>query len=241
MLQKTRAVVLHTIKYGDTSLIVHAITEAWGRRSFLLKGVRKSKKNNRSNMFQPLFFLDLDIYFRDTREIQWIKEAAYSGSVPVYGDDLVKTTQAMFLSEVLMKTIREEEKNTDLFNFLSNTLKYFNSNTKSISSYHILFLFQFTRLLGFYPQNNSSSINTFFDPLSASFSGTPSSADIELEMLLSEHWKKSFSADYISADQHFINQEVRNKFLDSLLNFYQLHQQSMNDLKSLEVLRTVFS
>ena len=145
MLQKTQAIVLHAVKYGDTSLIVHAFTEAWGRSSFLLKGIRKSKKSNRVNMFQALSLLNLDIYYRDNRDLQWIKEASYPGSTPASNNDVVKSTQAIFLSEVLMKTIREEERNPELFNFLFESLKYFNSPADNSPSFHILFLFQLHR------------------------------------------------------------------------------------------------
>src|SRR6056297_3270400 len=103
MLQKSRAIILHAYRYGESSLIVHAFTEAWGRSAFLLKGVRKSRKNQRSSMFQPLYLLDLDVYYRDNREMQWIRDASFSSMSVVHDQDIIKSTQAIFISEVLMK------------------------------------------------------------------------------------------------------------------------------------------
>jgi DNA repair protein RecO (recombination protein O) len=240
MLQKTRAIILHTLRYGDSSLIVHAYTEQWGRTSFLLKGARKSRKSNRSAMFQPLYLLDLDIYYRDNREMHWIREATFSEVVPGMRQDVVKATQAIFLSEVLLKTIREEERNPDLFGFLLQSLAHFESLVSPSPSFHLIFLFYYSRYLGFFPRNNFSETNLFFNISGGSFSSTPDGVDIGAEKMLGEQWKSCFVCDYNSADQHFNNHDKRNMFLDSLLEFYRNNHPSMRDLKSLEVLRTVF-
>ena len=240
MLQKTRAIILHTLRYGDSSLIVHAYTEQWGRTTFLLKGARKSRKSNRSAMFQPLYLLDLDIYYRDNREMHWIREATFSESVPGMRQDVVKATQAIFLSEVLLRTIREEERNPDLFGFLLQSLAHFESVASPSPSFHLVFLFHYSRYLGFYPMNNFSETNLFFNISAGSFSSTPDGVDLDMEKRLGQQWKSCFECEYSSADQHFNNHDKRNMFLDSLLEFYRNHQPSMTELKSLEVLRTVF-
>lgn len=240
MLEKTRAIILHTMKYGDSSLIVHAFTEKLGRKSFLLKGIRKSKKSARATLFQPLYLLDLDIYYRENREMHWIREASFTHEGVPVAANVYKSAQAIFISEVLMRTIREEEKNLELYRFLSGTLGYFSRSDRVISSFHLLFLFQLTRYLGFYPQYNYSSKNIFFNIESGSFSPFPGSAEVDLEAQLGKHWNACFKADYESIDQVFINHEQRNLFLDTLLGFFRFHHHSLGELKSLEVLRTVF-
>ena len=241
MLQKTRAIILHAVKYGDSSLIVQAYTEQWGRVSLLLKGARKSKKSNRAVMFQPLYMLDLDIYYRDNREMHWIREAVFSNRVPGIHQDVVKSAQAIFMSEVLLRTIREEEKNPELFGFLQQSIQSFDTIVPAIPSFHILFLFRLSRYLGFYPGNNYSANDHFFNTGKGSFLATPESPDLELEKTLGEQWHKLFSCDYSSVDQLFSNHDQRNLFLDALLLFYRRHHPSMKDLNSIDVLRTVFS
>ena len=46
MLQKTKGIVLHTLKYNDTSIIVDMYTELSGRTSFLVpvRGRRQSSR-----------------------------------------------------------------------------------------------------------------------------------------------------------------------------------------------------
>lgn len=241
MLHKTRAIVLHSLRYGDSSLIVHAFTEEWGRQSFLLKGIRKSGRSNRANMYQPLFLLELDIYYRENREMHWIRDAAFIDSPPSFYSDMVKSTQALFISEILMKTLQEQEKNPALFSFIFHSVQYLESLKNGSPSFHLIFLFQLSGYLGFHPGNNFSTARPFFDPVKGSFSAAPVTADSELEREIGEGWSSCFNMDYSNADQQFTNKKSRNIFLDSLLGFYRIHLQSMGELKSLDILRTVFS
>lgn len=241
MLQKTRAIILHAYRYGDSSLVVHAFTEAWGRTAFMLKGVRKSKKNQRSAMFQPLYLLDLDVYFRENREMHWIRDASFASKAIVHDQDITTSTQAIFISEVLMKTIGEEERNPGLFHFLEHSSALLFSSGRASPSFHLLFLFKLSRFLGFYPRNNFSEENRFFNAESGAFSPIPDRLDTEKEVLLGLQWNTCFQGDYHSDIQVFNNHEKRNLFLDSILHFYHLHHHSMRELKSLDVLRTVFS
>jgi len=241
MLQKTRAIILSSIRYGDSSLIVHAFTRDWGRISLLLKGIRKSKKGSGSRMFQPLYLLDLDVYYRENREMHWIRDAAYADNIRPSVQDVVKATQAMFLSEVLLKTIGEEEKDPSLFHFLEQSVTWFHMIPDASPSFHLIFLFRLSRYLGFFPRNNFSSERIFFDTASGAFSNLPSSADEEREKLLGKLWMSCFNSDYDAVKQTFNNQEKRNIFLDSLMLFYQKHHHSMKALKSVEVLRTIFN
>ena len=241
MLQKTKAIVLHSVKYGESSLIVHCMTEEWGRQSFLLKGVRKSKKNNRSNLYQPLFLLDLDVYYKESRTMQWIKEAGFVGAVPNFYFDMVKSTQAIFITELLMKVLREEEKNSMLFHFLEHSLSYLESLETPSPAFHILFIFQLSRFLGFYPRNNYSEKAIFFNPEKGGFYDRAYTGNLEQETVLGRLWHLCSSQNYTSVDQIFTNHEDRNLFLDSLLNFYRLQSESFGELKSLDVLRTVFA
>jgi DNA repair protein RecO (recombination protein O) len=240
MLQKTRAIILHAYRYGDSSLVVHAYTQAWGRSAFMLKGVRKSKKSQRASMFQPLYLLDLDVYYREQKEMHWIRDASFSRPAVVHALDIVKSTQAIFISEVLMKTIGEEERNPALFGFLEQTSEWLFAPGEASPSFHLYFLFGLSRYLGFYPRNNFSEDNRYFNVESGAFSSIPDTLDLQKETLLGLQWKACFNSDYHSDYQVLNNHEKRNIFLDSLLQFYRTHHHGMRELKSLDVLRTVF-
>lgn len=240
MIKKTRAIILHTIKYGESSLVVQAFTREWGRMSFLLKGARKTKKGNKSSLFQPLFLLDLDVYFKDGREMQWIKEATYVGAPPVFAGNIVKSTQAIFICELLSHTLQESEKNEALYGFLFNSIGVFNNPEFDSSSFHLIFMFKLMKYLGHFPQNNFSKESCYFDPGSGGFSPVAFGSDPAVEAKLGRTWYACFQAEYNTGDQLFMNQKSRNDFLDSLIDFYQIHYSQFGTLKSLDVLRSVF-
>ena len=76
MLQKTLGIVLHTLKYNDTSLIADIYTETAGRASFIVKIPRSRKAAVKSVLFQPLSLVELE------RSVQ-IFHSAFPGGVPV--------------------------------------------------------------------------------------------------------------------------------------------------------------
>jgi len=240
MLQKSRAIVLHAIKYGDSSLIVDSFTSEWGRKSFMLKGVRKSRKSNRASLFQPMHILDLDVYFKDTRELQWIREAVFPGPPPMFTLDVRKSAQALFLAEVLKKTLHHEEKDPELFGFLSSSIEYLEHAGEGYFSFHLVFLFKLTRFLGIYPSRHTGQGELFFHHDAAKFSAFPGGEELEQEKVLGRLWAACFDIDYDTADQLFVNQEQRNLFLDSLLKYCSFHLENFNRLKSLDVVRSVF-
>ena len=69
MLQKTRGIVLHQIKYTDSGIVVQVYTRTNGRIAMLVKGLRSKKSGRHNVLFQPLSILDLEIYYRDSRSV----------------------------------------------------------------------------------------------------------------------------------------------------------------------------
>ncbi len=240
MIRKTRGIVLHTIRYGESSLIVHAYTEQSGRQSFMVKGVKKSRKDNRSNLFQPLFILDFEVYHKDTREIQLVKEVSRAlplNSVPF---DITKSTQAIFMSEILYRAVKEEEPNPMLAHFLISTIQYLDALVEASPDFHIIFLFQLSRYLGFYPQKPGRAEERYFDLASGRFKFARTDPDIQLSETVSSLWVLYMTSDYQQIKGFEMNSTQRKKVLDNLVRYYKLHVDGMGEIRSLEVLHEFF-
>ncbi|WP_373806152.1 DNA repair protein RecO, partial [Bacteroides heparinolyticus] len=115
MLQKTLGIVLHTLKYKDTSLIVDVYTEAFGRASFLVSVPRSRKAMVKSVLFQPLALVDLEVELRPTSTIYKVREAKSHYPFSSLPYNPYKSAIAMFLSEFLYRAVREEAENRPLF------------------------------------------------------------------------------------------------------------------------------
>ena len=240
MIRKTRGIVLHTTRYGESSLVVHCYTEQSGRQTLMVKGVRKSKKQNRSNLFQPLFILDFEVYHKDSREIQWVKEVTRAVPLNSIPFDITKSTQAIFMAEVLYRVVREEEPNPMLAIFLINTIQYLDIMEEASPDFHIVFMFQLSRHLGFYPQNNFGEGRIFFNLASGRFKTHFGDPEIHLDREASDLWSRYMHSDLQSVKEEDFNGFQRKLTLDKLAGFYKLHVAGMGEIRSLEVLHSFF-
>ncbi|MEA3461516.1 MAG: DNA repair protein RecO [Bacteroidota bacterium] len=240
MIQKTRGIVLHTTKYGESSLVTHCYTEQAGRQTFMVKGVRKSKKQNRANLFQPLFILDFEVYHKDNREIQLVKEVTRAIPLNSIPFDITKSTQAIFMAEVLYRVVKEEESNPMLASFLISTIQYLDTMEDASPDFHIIFMFQLSRHLGFYPQNNYGEERIFFNLVSGQFKTQFGDPEIYLDQGVSELWNRYMLTDIQSVKEEGFNGTQRKNILDNLVRFFKLHVTGMGDIRSLEILHAFF-
>jgi DNA repair protein RecO (recombination protein O) len=240
MIRKTRGIVLHTTRYGESSLIVHCYTEQFGRQTLMVKGVRKSRKQNRSNLFQALFILDFEIYHKDSREIQLVKEVNRAFSLNSLPFDITKSTQAIFMAEVLYRVVREEEPNPMLANFLISTIRYLDTMEEASPDFHIIFMFQLSKHLGFYPQKKSGEGHFFFNLANGQFISHMGDPEIHLDREGSELWSRYMQSDIQSVSKEEFNGSQRKLTLLNLVRFYKIHVVGMGEIRSLEVLHDFF-
>ena len=240
MIRKTRGIVLHTTRYGESSLMVHCYTEQFGRQTYMVKGVRKSRSNNRSNLFQPLFILEFEVYHKDSREIQLVKEVTRSPPLNSIPHDLTKSTQAIFMAEVLYRVVKEEESNPMLAHFLLNSIQLLDALEDPLPDFHIIFMFHLTRHLGFFPQNNIGKGAGYFDLNSGQFKSHFSDSATQLNEATSVLWSKYLESDYHETRDAGFNSSERKIILDQLVKYYKLHVTGMGDIRSLDVLHDFF-
>lgn len=220
MLHKTRAIVLKSIKYGDSGLIVHIYTEYFGRQSLMVHGVRKKKSKFSYHFFEPLSLLNLDIYYKETRELQTIKEVKSDTVLHHLLSDVRKSSIAIFISEILYRCLREIESNKGLFDYLYHTVQVLDLTDKGLENFHIIFLIQLSKFLGIYPKNNTELINYKFI------------GNYQLNDLF------EFSLQDIGNIK--IERTIRHDILENLISYYRNHLEGMGEIKSLQVLHEVY-
>lgn len=240
MLCKTRGLTLHYIKYSDSSVIACVYTEFAGRKSFIINNVRGKNSATSIGLFQPLTILEMDIYYREKKELQRIKEARIITPLQNIPFDIRKNTIALFLAEVLYKTLREEIGNEPLFGFLLNSIQLLDCNTRGTANFHLLFLLELSKYLGFYPLQNYSDENPIFDMLNGKFVSLlpvhPYYLDKTYSLMLNDLMKLSFTTIYSME----LNHTQRFELLSKILEYYYLHLEGIGKIKSLEVLKEIF-
>lgn len=238
MLVKTKAIVLQAIKYRDADLIVKCYTQQSGLKSYLLRGVLKSKKGKfRAAMFQPLTQLEIEANHKAKEGLDYLKDAKLAKAYQSLQIDVYKTAILLFLAESLRNSIQEEEQNQALFQFLEEAFNWLDQAEK-FANFHLLFLVKLSQYLGFYPDCSNVEL-PYFNLLDGNFQWDEVNKYC-ISNQNSELLKKFLTTNFEQSQQIKLNQNSRKDFLEMLITYYQLHLQGFKKPKSIEVLNQLF-
>jgi DNA repair protein RecO (recombination protein O) len=227
-------VVIRTIKYSDSQLIVHLFTKDYGRISTI---VNRNRKKGSSNFFQPLFHLNFEMAYNEKKSVQRISQLRFMQAYQSIPFSIAKNTIAQFLSEILYKVIPENESDKELYAFLTNAIHLFDEENEGTSYFHLVFLVHLTRFLGFYPGRKNVE-NSFFSPSEGTYVSkimhdtVPDSLSMSFDQLLSTPISRFYELE--------LKKDTQRELLVYLIDFYKV-QMNVGALKSYEVLKQVFS
>lgn len=235
----TKAIVLSSIKYGDTSLIVTCYTQKSGVKSYLLRSILKSKKGKlKAVYFQPLTQLELVAKHSNKGSLNSISDARVTFFMNDLSVDFVKQSIVFFLAEMLHNSIKEEEENDSLFSYLETSLEWLNLH-QNISNFHIVFLINLTKYLGFFPDvtDNDTLAFNLRDGVftNEAFVGESLIGD---DLIL---FKSVLGIKFDMAHKLTLSVVNRQRLLEIIIKYYELHLVSFRKPKSIEVLKSLFS
>ncbi len=241
MLAATEGIVLHFIKYGESSVIATIFTREFGRQSFMANASRSRKSKNKAGLLQPLFLVDLEVYQKQTREVQRIKEMKSLHAYQNIPFDITKSTQIIFLAEILYKTIHEEESYPELFEFIKSALLYFDLMEHGSQNFHLYFLFRLTEYFGFMPDTRKASYEGWFDLRKGEIVRNEPSHPHFANKEATEKFIQLSLLKINELDQFKISRQMRDTLLSVLVDYYQHHFDNLGEIKSLKVLKELFS
>lgn len=228
MLQKTRGVALSYLRYRETSIIARVYTEEFGLQSYLINGVRTARsKNNRIALFQPLTLLDMVVYYKNDRDLHRLSEAKTILPFQSLPFEMAKSTMALFVTEMLGKVLKEEAGNPALFGFLVDAVQFLEEARAHYENFHLAFLLKLSFFLGFGPE----SAREFESQLREN--AYPFLPDASMETALNALLRGPLGTPIT------LSRAARNELLDALVAYYQIHVDSVGEVKSLPVLREV--
>ncbi|MDC0285775.1 recombination protein O N-terminal domain-containing protein [Candidatus Poseidoniaceae archaeon] len=235
----SKAFVIRSIKNGETSLIVSCYLEDIGYKTFIVKGVYGSKKSKFSKAhFFPLNIINLNYSYTEGKNLGFIKEVKTEKLYKSLHLDIQKSSVIIFLSEILNSIFKEETLvNNDLFNFLLNTLSWYDQ-VKSCNNFHLKFLIELSRFIGFYPNINNEN-DSFFNLESGSTSATQSIGtnirgnDLTL-------FKEFLGTEFEDLNSMNTKNESRTRILNYIIDYYSLHLQMFKTPKSINVFGEIF-
>jgi len=234
----TKAIVLSSLKYGDTSLIVKAFTKSDGLKSYLLKGVLTSKKGKlRAGLFQPFTQLEIVALHKNKGTLESMREARVVQHYHTLHSNITKNSLVLFLAEILTIVIQEEEKNPGLYEYLDYALYWLDLHG-NIPNFHLLFMLHLTKYLGCYPDTSRQDL-PYFDLQEGCFLSTPGVNPI-LKGEELENFKQFLGINFDGLLSVKLNNNQRQELLKTLLLYFELHLHGFRTPKSLAVLNAVF-
>lgn len=242
MTHKTKGIVLRTIKYGETSVVVTIFTELFGMQTYMVNGVRSSKKSSsKANHFQPGAILDMVVYHSDQKQMQRIKEFKWDYLFQQVLSDVIKNSIALYMVELLQKCLKQPEQNTQLFYFFEDVLIQLDKTDKSVTAnYALYFTLQLTHFFGFMMNDNYSAVLNILDLEEGDFVSKQPEHPHYIEgdyAQVTSQLLKVMQPEELS--QFKLHHDTRRKLLLRYLDFYELHMPDFGTMKTLTVLHEV--
>lgn len=244
MTHKTRAIVIKTVKYGETSIVASMLTSLFGLQTYLINGVRKQqKKGEKSILYQPGAILDLVVYHQDQKNLQRIKEAHWAQIHEHILSDVIKYSIASFMMELLQKTIRQPETNIDLFDFCEDCLVCLDkADRKATANFPLFFALQLPQFFGFklsLPNNQADF--TYLDLKEGFFLTEMPEHPLYITGEAANMTAELLKAGHPSDLDHFdLNQNQRRTLIQRYMQYYSIHVPEFGQMKTLAVMFEVF-
>ena len=173
MLTKTQAIVLHSLKYGETRLIVDMFTRNYGRLSFIVSIPKSSKARVKKQLFQPLTLLEIEVDVRQKVQLQKLSDVRLAAPFLSIPFDPYKLSISLFVAEFLYYALRSEQRNELLFDYLENSILWLDGQDGHYANFHLVFLMRLSRFLGFYPNLEDYKSGDYFDLRESVFLSSP--------------------------------------------------------------------
>jgi DNA repair protein RecO (recombination protein O) len=239
MLHKTDGIILHTVKYSENSIIAKIYTSEFGLQSYMISGVRNKKSKHKSALLQPLSLVDLVVSNSSKGGLQRVTEIDLLQPYTDTPYNVIKSSIAIFLNEILYKVLKEEHADPDMFEYVKNALLVLDLKQESCSNFHIYFMVQLSRYLGFAPHEVLSPQPVFFDLREGRFLPAIPSHSHYLSVTDSRLFQEFMQAGF--EDFHLIKTDrlQRKELLQALILYYQLHITAFGEIKSLSILEEI--
>ena len=214
--ETTELIVLATTKVGEGALVVHTLTREWGRRGFLVRSAKKAG----ASRFLPLNILEAQVVPGTKSQLWSLKDIDVKESLPGIRGNVHKNTLSLFLSEVLFRTLKEGAVEEGLFEWCVGSILTLNALESDFSNFHIRFLLELSGALGFRPSLQDI----------APFAG-------EQLPKLRPFLELGFGESMLVP----LNGSSRNAICEGLLQYLSYHVESPIQVRSLQVLRELYS
>ena len=236
---QSRGIVFRQIKYSESSIICDIFTREKGLRSFIVQGVRNTKSRGKANLFRPLHIVDMQAHESDAGKLARVRDIQYAYVYRHLNVHVVKSAMALFMLEIARNAIRDEDQDSELYDFLESFFIGLDAEDTISPLTHIVFMVRLSTFLGFEPMQNMDEKRKVFDLLNGQFDEATSHIQYRMEESVSAYFSQLLQAKDDDWKLFQWPKPVRIQMLEDLILYYRLHVTGFRDIVSKDVLAAV--
>jgi DNA repair protein RecO (recombination protein O) len=245
MTHKTKGIILRTLKYGETSVITTAYTELFGIQSYIVKGVRQQSKKSsgKAIYFQPAAMLEMVVYYNEFKNLNYIKEYQWGYLYEHVLFDVVKNTVAMYVVEMMQRSLKQPEANPSMFYLVEDTLKQLDKGNATLTgNLPLYFTLHLCGELGFKIQGQYSTQTPILDLQEGQYLTDRPKHQYYIEDVLAKTTSDILAINfYNDLENIHVNRTTKRELIQAYQTYVSLHVQDFGEIKSLPVLQELFS
>lgn len=231
----TRGIVLQKIDYSETSLILKVLTPDNGVQSFIFPGAKRKKKHG--NLVHSMAILSLEYFQRKDSDLAKISGVEPAIVFQTLTFDPYKSSILFFMNEVLLHTLRDNERNDELYAFLENILQVLDHSDR-IANFPAKFLYRLTRYLGFAPEENDDAV--YLDLQECSFTKYRPNHNDYFDRETTSYLLALGRANFDGENDPQIPLAKRRQLVYDLLKYYHVVIDQFKPIQSLAILEATF-
>lgn len=234
----SKAIVLSSIPYSESSIICKLYTEEFGLKSYIVRSAKKKNSPTPTSHFQPLNIIEFEAYNSVKSKLETIKTSSLILENQNLNFSIVKNALTFFVAEIIHLSLKEANPNKELFDYLFNQIHLLkNSKDEDLAEFHLYFMIEFADHLGLAPMDNYSEYEVFFDPIAGKFTNKADAQNFNKQTSFTLH--KFISQKEITNEKICKNKIERNIILEALIIFYSIHITNHSQIKSHKILTTI--
>lgn len=240
MWQRSRALVLHTLKYDDDRLVCALLTESSGLVSAIVRRPRSRRSGVPPSLLQPLTLVEAEWAERPQGGLCPLRAASAAAVWTELPYHPVKRAVALFLAEFLYHVLRREQSSEGLYAFVETSVRWLDAAREGLANFHLVFLLRLTRFVGIFPNLEGAAPGRWFDLESGSFAASAPAHPYALEPAEAALLPQLMRMQYATMRLFRFNASGRRRLVAHITDYYRLHIPGFPALRSLDVLAEVF-
>lgn len=237
---KTKAIVLRTVKYGESRIIVDLLTREAGRVSMVCQLTKSGKGKIKKQLLQPMTMLDVAFDYRKNISLQHFQDLRIGQVYRSLLFDPYKLSITLFLAEFLIYATRDETDNRQLYDFIETSLLWLDNADGGFANFHLVFMLRISLFIGFYPNLDDYHEGCWFDLREGCFTPLRPSHNDCLKPDEAARMRTIMRMSLDNMHLFRMSRVERNRCAETILYYYRLHQTDFPELRSLDVLRELF-